>query len=230
LERKINPLLIWIAEFLFPATCLTCRARRPRWSSSVICARCASQIIPYQGSYRALVPEIDFFHAAGFFQGPLRRVILAFKYQRKAAVTPFLIDFFVRTCSRPLTEIDCVIPVPLSWWSELRRGYNQSKLLADEIGRRYGKPVHRGCLRRRWGPSQTRLSRSARFQNASAGFRLSRSHSLQRLNTVLLIDDVCTTGATLRACARLLKKAGVKRVWGGTIAQKVGDFRVRKGS
>jgi len=171
---------------------------------------------------RTLTPEAEFFHAVGLFEGPLRKAIWELKFRGKSGLASFFADMFLKTCPRSLREIDAIVPVPASFWSELKRGYNQAGLLARELARRLDKPVKSGCLRRRSTHSQQGLSRAARLENAPAGFRLARSAvlTLQGANTVLLIDDVCTSGATLRTCIRLLKKAGVKRVWVGVLALK----------
>jgi predicted amidophosphoribosyltransferase len=115
----------------------------------------------------------------------------------------------------------------------VRRGFNQSALLALEVGDRFRLPVAQGALtRRRATPSQTTLSRLGRAANVRKAFQARVASSfLARLwmhahhgtdllgKRVLLIDDVMTTGATANACARALRDAGASEVFVGTVAR-----------
>jgi ComF family protein len=205
----------------FGSACVNCRVNRSRWRSPSLCRACLARIVPCPEMTLPLSEEIGFFHAAGLFEGPLRNILLAFKYRRKRGAAPFLADLFLGSCRYTLKEVDGVACVPMSFWGVFSRGYNPSELVAREVGKLLGKPVITRALNRGWGPSQTRLNRPARFANAARVFRLSRSARLEGFRTVLLIDDVCTTGATLAVCAGLLKRAGVSRVWAGSIARQM---------
>ena len=104
------------------------------------------------------------------------------------------------------------MPVPLHWTRLLRRGYNQSEMLARALAQRYpGLPVRTDVLRRaRRTRSQTSLSAAQRKKNLRGAFAAS---PLVEGLSVLLVDDVATTRATLGACARALKRRGAKRVY-----------------
>ena len=107
-------------------------------------------------------------------------------------------------------RFDAVVAVPLHWRRKWDRGFNQSELLAQSIGRRCGVPVLHPVRRRRSTRAQAGLSNSRRRENVAGAFvaKPGRARGLR----ILLIDDVMTTGATASACAHALKRAGAKSV------------------
>jgi ComF family protein len=112
-----------------------------------------------------------------------------------------------------------IVPVPVSPWTYFKRGYNQSALLAEQVGKRLNVPVASRALTRRQTPSQTRLARKKRFENAAQSFVINARAALAG-KRVLLVDDIVTTGATLGACARLLKSAGAAYVAAHALARE----------
>jgi ComF family protein len=124
--------------------------------------------------------------------------------------------------TRPeLAPAEVILPVPLHFLRRQWRGYNQSALLATFFGKSVGLPVVEGVLsRRRWGRSQTRLSREERKKNVEKAFVVRRPEGVKG-RRVLLIDDVCTTGATLDACAQVVRAAGARWVAAFTVARRV---------
>jgi ComF family protein len=130
-----------------------------------------------------------------------------------AALGQILVDTY-RRCQ---LAVDVIVPVPLHASRLRERGYNQSELLAWEVSRAIGLPVNTSALERaRKTKSQMTLGAAERHQNVVAAFSCSKE--LARQN-VLLIDDVCTTGATLDACAAAMKEKGATSVWGLTLAR-----------
>jgi len=167
------------------------------------CALCRSGLRGFDAAY-----------SYGAYEGVLRDLIHLFKYGR------------VRTLARPLSGLlaqalprdevfDATVPVPLYWIRRLKRGFNQSELLARGLARRTGIPVMKALGRVRPTPTQAGLSNSARRLNVAKAFR-SRDVREKR---ILLIDDVMTTGATAAACASALKQAGARRVALLTVAR-----------
>lgn len=116
---------------------------------------------------------------------------------------------------------DWVVPVPLHpfrvWW----RGFNQSELLARPISEKLGIRYGNGLLRRvRNDPKQVGLSGRRRWENVRGAFAASNP-AVVKGKTILLVDDVMTTGATLSECARVLKRAGAEKVYGLTLTRQV---------
>ena len=159
--------------------------------------------------------------SAGHYEGALRAILHAFKYDgRRRLAEP--LSTMMRTAGQSLlVDADCVIPVPLHSWRRARRGFNQ----AEDLARRLGVPMRRLLWRIRRTAPQTDLEASARRQNVRGAFVLNplffprqRRRWLEG-RQVVLVDDVRTTGATLEACARVLKSAGAKEIRALTVAR-----------
>ena len=125
-----------------------------------------------------------------------------------------------------LRDADCVVPVPLHWSRRRQRGFNQ----ASDLARHLGLPAMRLLRRTRPTATQTGLSAARRHGNVRGAFAVRRGleglvgrEGRDRLEglVVVLVDDVCTTGATLNSCARVLKQAGVREVRALTAARVV---------
>jgi ComF family protein len=148
------------------------------------------------------------------YEGVPRKLIHLYKYGRIRTLARPLADFLAR--AMPLNErFDCIVPVPLHWLREWKRGFNQSDLLARGLSRRSEIPVVKALKRSRSTKTQAGLSNHARRRNVTNAFR-ARPVEGKR---ILLIDDVMTTGATATACALALKRAGAARVAVLTVAR-----------
>jgi len=160
----------------------------------------------------------DAAYSFGEYAGALRRLIHLLKYRGVRT----LAEPFGRWLAHalPLDErVDLVVPVPLHWWRRYWRGYNQAEILAKEIARRTGLLYSGDALRRvRSTPPQAQMTLSQRRKNVTAAFAVPDAEVV-RGKTILLLDDVLTTGATLGACAKALKKAGARRVVALTLAR-----------
>ena len=125
---------------------------------------------------------------------------------------------FVRGCE-PRADIDLVLPVPLSPAKFRKREYNQSALLAKSLAKRIGAPCLPRLLERvRNTPTQTHLTVTGRKHNVKGAFGVPNPSAI-RARTILVIDDVMTTGATLGEVAATLKAAGAWRVWALAVAR-----------
>jgi ComF family protein len=151
--------------------------------------------------------------AAGAYEGGLRRAIQRCKYRGERALADDLGDLVAAVVARDLAlgaRIDAVVPVPLHRERVRTRGYDQAALLATAVGLRTGLPViatiHR-ILRTR---PQVELDRTDRARNVEGAF-VAEAGSLRGLR-VALVDDVATTGATLRASSRAARAAGAREV------------------
>lgn len=161
---------------------------------------------------------IDSIRSVALFEGRLRHAIHALKYQRMAALGEPLGEALARFWTQSPAPADVVVPVPLHSCRERERGYNQAALLAGPLGRAVGVPVRPHALQRvRATAAQVSLNAAERMANVAGAFRCN-DPALRGAN-VLLIDDVCTTGATLEACADALLSAGARAVRGLTLAR-----------
>jgi ComF family protein len=154
------------------------------------------------------------------FDGPLRNAIHTLKYKQGTYLVPVLRDLCLQTVrARPLKP-DALVPVPIGPRRLRERGYNQAELLAEAIGKVMNVPVMPVLERIKEGPSQTQLNVAQRRANVRDAFRVRADLNPDGLR-LLVIDDVMTTGATLDACARMLKSSGAAKVFGMTIAREV---------
>lgn len=161
-------------------------------------------------------PAFALARSAAAFHGPMGRLVHSLKYAKAA----FLADTVARFMARCFRDSfgderpDLVCPVPLHPLKERKRTYNQAALLAAALGRRLSLPVRMDLLRRvRATQTQTRMDARARRENMRGAFAAAPDAAARLFGkTVLLVDDVMTTGATLDACAAALRGAGAARV------------------
>jgi ComF family protein len=179
-----------------------------------LCRSCSAEASPLHACLAAVA-----------YEGAAERWIRRFKYPASglAGLDPApraVVAELARDAARraPGPPADCIIPIPLHSRRARTRGFNPAALLAHEIGRASALPVHHGWLRRkRDTPSQTGLGRSERQRNMAGAFECTAAHDAagERMpEQVWLVDDVVTTGATLREAAHCLRRKGVSRVVG----------------
>ena len=222
-----------IVDFLFPQWCVgcgkegafichSCRRSLPRVMPP-LCPRCgkpqpSGTLCPTCVSWQA---KIDGIRSPFRFDGVMRQAIHQLKYRNlRALAEPLakLLNDYLATYPIPG---EVLVPVPLHQKRLRERGYNQSSLLAKELGKLTNLPVVGDCLiRQRHAPPQARSSTVEERRSNVAGAFVCRNHRLQD-KQVLLIDDVSTSGATLDACAAALKAADATSVWGLVLAREI---------
>lgn len=165
----------------------------------------------------------------GIYRDPLKSAIQTLKYKRVKELAEILtnitIEYWVKYQPFVLDQIKksrgegwVVIPVPLHWWRGNDRGFNQSSLIGQMLSNKLGLDYQEGLKRIRFTKPQVKLKGKQRSQNISGAFAISSSFQPLTSN-ILLLDDVWTTGSTLRECGYILKKAGAKKVWALTLAR-----------
>jgi ComF family protein len=163
---------------------------------------------------------IDGIRSAFLFQGTVRQAILQLKYRHLKAVAAPLGQLLAEYLGSHPLKGEVIIPVPLHSKRIRERGYNQASLLAKELSRLVGLPVVEDILIRVRDALPQARTRSAieRRRNVQGAFICRQGLEGKQ---ILLLDDVCTTGATLDACATALKAAGASSVWGLTVAREM---------
>ena len=220
-------------DFLFPQWCVgcgkegeficySCRRSLPRVMHP-LCPRCGKPqpsgiVCPTCVSWQA---EIDGIRSPFRFDGVMRQAIHQLKYRNLRAIAkPLAKSLNDYIAANPIPG-EVLIPVPLHPKRLRERGYNQSSLLAKELGKLTSLPVVDDCLiRQRHAPPQARSSTVEERRSNVAGAFVCRDHRLQN-KQVLLIDDVSTSGATLDACAAALKAVGATSAWGLVLAREI---------
>jgi len=228
-----------ITALLYPPACLVCRRRIP--SGESLCAACLAGIprvgLPIctrcglwlSGAFDARLIcrtcrerplAFDAARAPWEYAGVAKHVIQHFKYHRRWRVGQRIAEDMAR-CARtllPLAEVDAIIPVPLHWLKRRLRGFDSTAQLARSVATAMEKPYRPGVVsRRRWTATQTARRWHQRFRNVHGAFTATRRAVEGR--TLLVIDDVLTSGATADACARALKEAGARAVFVLTAAR-----------
>jgi len=232
-----------LAELLiFPSSCRLCREPLDRPGERIVCGGCLARLSPRPGAAcsrcgrfletpavepvcaRCLreEPPYSVHRSCGAYGGALKDVILLFKYRRYAPLARPLARFAADCLGadeRLWRGADALVPVPLHPARRRERGFNQSRLLARELGRLKGIGVLDGGLAKtRNAPAQAGLRAADRERNVRRTYAARRPDRV-RGRTLILVDDVTTTGATLRECARVLVDAGAKEVRAITLAQ-----------
>ncbi len=231
LRHPASQLKTALLDLLFPLRCFGCGSEGDLLCESCrrslyrieppFCQRCGTQL-GERSLCRVCIRHpltIDGIRSLFTFEGTVRQAIHQFKYSSvKMAAVPLgqMLADFLR--SQPLSG-DVLMPVPLYRKRLRERGYNQASLLTTEIGKHTGLPVAEASLVRvRDTLAQARtVSAAERRENVRGAFGC---RERLRGENIILIDDVCTTGATLDACATALKAAGAGSVRGLTIARE----------
>jgi len=207
----VSLVLEWFGAALAPPCCSACD--EPVALLKAFCPVCASTV------QRAALRRSH--EAAGFvYGGAMARAIGRFKYERRPDLARPLADLLWRAIEPYRVELagDVVVPVPLHPARLAERGFNQSALVAQPIARRLGAPFWpRALLRAKDTARQANLDREARKSNLARAFVV-RHPERVRGRSVLLVDDVRTTGATLDACVTVLRGAGAARVGWAVVA------------
>ncbi len=234
--QQFGTIAQYLLDFLFPPFCVRCKK-----SGNVLCPSCLALVEPLrpplcwkcctplrewgfcQRCYSHPLP-LNGLRIVSNYQEPLRSYIHMFKYGRNKRLGVPLGMLLAQAYKTYSMQADCIIPVPLHPEREQERGYNQAQVLAQACAASLDLPVYTTLLQRvRPTRSQVHLSWQDRQQNVLAAFQCDQARTTRLLahRRVIIVDDVCTTGSTLAACAVPLFLAGVSEVWGLALARPV---------
>jgi ComF family protein len=240
----------WVVDWLFPPRCRACGSWMHGRDAEYFCFSCRPRIElvmhplcsicgrPYPNSAGedhpcgACIKRAPHFVQARAWarypreeldEQPLRSVVQKFKYGRKVSLGKPLGRLMACGCEEFLDDCraELIVPVPLHPKRLRWRGFNQSVLLARQVSRAYSTPMDPFVLvRRRETPPQTQLTEEERRKNMRGAFAVKPDKPIEN-KTVLLIDDVYTSGATVNECSRALRRAGARDVYVLTLARAV---------
>ncbi|MBN1974327.1 MAG: ComF family protein [Sedimentisphaerales bacterium] len=239
IKQKIKFFFHSIIQLFWPATCINCHRSiceteknlcKNCWNELIVCT--GSDYCPRCGRDASIAGRIegscpdcqgkeiyfDGIARAGIYAHGLQEMILAFKNGKTEldSTLGFLAASALQGSSF-YKEIDFFVPVPLHWTRRLKRGYNQSKIIAGRLNHPTAKISTELVRIRKTKMQPTMTSPAARAKNVSGAFAVRAGHSLTG-KKVCLIDDIKTTGATLNECARTLKDAGAIKVFALVLA------------
>ncbi len=232
--RNLDRLYQALLDLVFPPRCVGCG----RWGA-LLCAQCQTAIasVPTPICERCGRPVLEraacpachrdplplsAIRSASIFGGPVRLAIHHLKYKGQRDLARPLGALMAQAWPEAMRNGDCLVPVPLHTARERERGYNQARLLAEELGKRIGLPVVCDAIYRvRATQPQVHLDARSRRVNVAGAF--AAGPASMRGRRPVLIDDVCTTAATLSACAEVLWQAGAAQVFAYTLARAIWD-------
>ena len=227
-ERAIRGLGKALLDFALPPRCAGCADviaevdgfcpecwAQVEWLGDAGCDRCG---LPLEGTEAELCgrclanpPPIERMRAAVAYGDVPRTIALKLKYGRKVALARTMARYMAPLASKT-DGPSLIVPVPLHRWRLWSRGFNQSGLVANELGRRWGVDVDHRLLRRVKATQPLKgLNHQQRRKAVAGAFSIAPGATLGGA-TVILIDDVLTSGSTAEACAKVLRKAGAGRV------------------
>jgi len=218
-----------LLNIFFPAKCLSCNELLPEYgfcvpcfnkitfSSSPCCAIC-SHPFEIETNEKALcgvcIKHTPYFDKAFYlfkYDELTKNIIFGFKYYDKTFLAKILAPYLHRLIHQNQAEIDLIIPVPMHPLKIIYRRYNQAALLTKEVGKLLAKKIDLFSLRKaKFTKAQVSLNLKDRRTNIKGSFAVVNEDIKDK--TILLIDDVITTNATINECAKILKKHGAKKV------------------
>lgn len=233
LARMAGAMPMRLANAILPPSCLSCGV--PVADEGALCSGCWSRLtlierpfcerlaIPFafDRGAGALSPEaianpppFDRLRAVALYDGAARDLVHALKYRDHLELVRWMASWMLRAGGDLLAEADVIVPVPLHWQRLWWRRFNQAAALALELGRQSDRDVSLRSVRRvRATRNQVGQSRNARGANVRGAFQVASSRQQEIAGRrVLIVDDVCTTGATLSAVTRTLRRAGAVAV------------------
>ncbi len=231
MRSTVERLAQGVLDFLLPPRCVGCGVY-----GRFLCQRCQEMLPRLTPPFCHLcvqpLPEgdlcprcqesplaLDGIRAPFLMEGVVREAIHKLKYQGLRAIAPVLGTYLAEQIKSAAIPGDALVPVPLHPRRERERGYNQASLLARQAGKLLGLPVlDQALVRLRPTPAQARSANlEQRRHNVEGAFQCRGGVKGLR---IILVDDVCTTGSTLSACALALREAGAASVWGATLARE----------
>lgn len=219
--NMIQDCKIFLQSCFFPVYCVGCSSE-----GSYLCASCL-QSVSIDLKWMYTKDRMDrrglrnMCSLTNFRQPSVKKLIHHIKYKHQHSSQSALRELVkkMHTLYPDLfTHIDYFCPIPLHAKRKLARGFNQSMILAELLADFYQKPVKTSCIRRVQTKQQAGLSRYERIKNMQQVFEVTSKKDCQN-KTIVLIDDVYTTGATLESCARSLLESGAESVYGWSFAR-----------
>lgn len=212
-QGMISPKIWTDLEFISDPLCTSCGLPFAfEVDKGALCASCLEDRPEYEAARSALV-----------YNEASRKLLLGFKHADQIHAVLAFMPWMKSAGAEILQDADLIVPVPLHRWRLFRRRYNQSAVIAHALSQHTGLRVcSQGLIRHRSTPPQGHLSAKDRYKNVRSAFCVNPKFiNNLKGKTVVLVDDVYTTGATVRECTKVLLKAGVAKVYVLCVARVV---------
>ncbi len=201
-------LFSFFVNLFFPARCMFCREYLPYDADKPFCDGCRAAftgIVPR----KTPIPAGVCFYALNY-EADVRRALIAYKFHNKPQYARALGELLVPLIA-PLGHVDCITWAPVSALRLSRRGYDQSRLLAEAAGHALNIPVRSLLHKHRHTRKQSRTPHEKRGENVRGAYSLAFGSTPAGCK-IVLVDDIVTTGSTISECARILSEAGAREV------------------
>lgn len=227
-----NALVAWAVNILYPRRCPVCQdivmpagklicpecIKKISWVKQPVCKKCGKEIADSAVEYCFSCSSNKRSFEAGMalinYDDVAKRAMSQIKYNNKREYLDFFAAAAALKFNKRLRAIgaDALIPVPVHPARRRKRGFNQAEILAEKLGSELGIAVYKDAMiRRKNTEPQKDLNAAERLKNLEQAFEAGNIR--KGLNTAILVDDIYTTGSTIEACTRVLKNAGVKKVY-----------------
>lgn len=193
-----------ILDYICPQKCIYCNK-----TGEIICEKCLEQIYDTHIFKKVNNNVFDYVFCGSNYNNIIRTQIHSFKFHEKA----YLYKYFIRICLRNkqiidfLKQFDYITYVPMHYKKERKRGYNQSKLLAKELGIKLNIKVKKYLKKVKENKVQSLLNQKERIENVKNVYKIKKSRYLNN-KKIILVDDIFTTGSTIKECSKILKENG----------------------
>jgi len=220
-------MLGYLVDFVYPKNCVGCERMGVHFCSNCkkeleqveqICPMCGKENIG--GNVHKMCSKSWGLDGLTAVYSHEEKVMSKFLFRVKFEFDRKLLEILLQNLDFSVDErFDMVVPVPSSIYRRNWRGFNLAEVIANEVGRQLDLPVVSGLRRVKGGKQQSKIkNRKERFNNVKGIFKVT---NLTENGSVLLVDDVFTSGATMREAAKVLKKSGARFVWGLVLARRV---------
>ncbi|MHB1392767.1 MAG: double zinc ribbon domain-containing protein [Clostridia bacterium] len=189
-------------DYLQGVTCLHCGKQLNEQYSKSICPDCSAGIFHYDRAYSCFA-----------YSGMGKELICKFKYEGKIRLSKVIAGLMVERLRNEGLVIDAIAPVPIHESKLRTRGFNQSYIIAQELGERLRKPVLDCLVRTKETKEQYNLDRAHRYLNIIDAFSVKLLYNNDKYKSILLVDDIYTTGSTVNECSKVLKEFGARNVY-----------------
>ena len=210
-----------VLDFLFPPICVICGKKTKDWilkkeeNNEWICDKCSEKIIKFRKAQILKVRNINYNKYVYIFEYKhiIRKLMINFKFKSSPYISNFFSENILKDkiLCRNLVNYDIIIPVPMSKYKLKQRGYNQTELISKKISKTLKITEEKILLKKDNIKTQSKLLKTGRSRNIRGAFYIIENEKIKN-KKIILLDDIHTTGATVRECTKILKEAGAKDI------------------